>query len=400
MEENKLTIEQLRIKGTKIPTLDDSVRFNILCDIADSWATGRKFVGKVSHGSNYRNEEECILIENEGYDGVAHYEIPISEFYRLGMIKEIKYTKQYVINNRVAIKVNSAEEGKQVVKTLGLKFSGDFKIYSYNDFYLAVYYPFDGEINYCSEGHYREKGYEIIDYKTFIEHNKQEKEMKKVIGYKLVKKEYAEAAVQIEGNLKIGLAIKDDQILDSQHAKSVEKLRKAGVLELWFEEVYEEEFKEGSYIYVKNSGFRIGSCKVSIKEGDIKKIKSFNNDTDYTQNIQFTDGSYGGADGNLYTRYLRLATPEEITKATEKVMKIGNFELKVTSEGIFHATEDITKYTESLINSFRNVILNSKFHGCDCHVKEIIFSKTGCRSTETKYSEWENVWTEYNKLKK
>ncbi len=67
---------------------------------------------------------------------------------------------------------------------------------------------------------------------------------KKLIGYKLKESclDYADAVLEIEGGYSIGTAIKNGQILGVGRSGE-EKLKKAGVLDLWFEKVYEEEPK-------------------------------------------------------------------------------------------------------------------------------------------------------------
>lgn len=71
---------------------------------------------------------------------------------------------------------------------------------------------------------------------------------KKIIGYRLIKPEYTEAALKIEGNFWISHGIRTGQILYSGRKESVEKLKNAGVLDLWFEPVYEEEKKEKEFL--------------------------------------------------------------------------------------------------------------------------------------------------------
>lgn len=68
-----------------------------------------------------------------------------------------------------------------------------------------------------------------------------------LIGYKLIKPEYTEAACKIEGYNFIGEHIRDGKtiLIKSEHgsdrSKGFEKLHRAGVLDLWFSPVYQEQ---------------------------------------------------------------------------------------------------------------------------------------------------------------
>lgn len=69
-------------------------------------------------------------------------------------------------------------------------------------------------------------------------------ETREITGYKLVKEEYALAAVRIEGYLFTGDSNITDRIFRlEKHKDAIEKWRKAGVLGLWFEPVYKEDKK-------------------------------------------------------------------------------------------------------------------------------------------------------------
>lgn len=92
----------------------------------------------------------------------------------------------------------------------------------------------------------RKEGYTEINFEQFQAIvNK-----KRIIGYKLIKPEYAKAAIDIEGNRCIGNNILKEQILKAEYIESVNKLKDAGVLDLWFEPVYENisKFKIGDYV--------------------------------------------------------------------------------------------------------------------------------------------------------
>jgi hypothetical protein len=94
---------------------------------------------------------------------------------------------------------------------------------------------------------------EVIKFYKTQKINMQEK---KLIGYKLIKPEYAEVVLELEGRSFIGSDVKNGQILHCDHTESVNKLKKVGVLDLWFEPVY-EQIKPTFKQYSLESGFTV-----------------------------------------------------------------------------------------------------------------------------------------------
>lgn len=151
---------------------------------------------------------------------------------------------------------------------------------------------------------------------------------KKIIGYKLIKPEYQEAAEKIGdfSNFKTfeDYVMKENFYWVNEYRIIKEKLKTAGVLDLWFEPVYEPE------------------------------------------------------------------------KLKEIIVNMGQFNLKVTKEGIFHKEENIIKFVKKL-NTFYTK-LPSKFANYDCIVDEITFKKTGCESNITKATSWIDCYEKYEEL--
>jgi len=94
---DKYTIEQLRTKGTKIQFTKPIV---VNCKW---WATDHDMLkdfssisGIVSFGSDIRNGKECINIEKKEYSRDGYWQIYISEFERLGMLKMEKPKKFWI----------------------------------------------------------------------------------------------------------------------------------------------------------------------------------------------------------------------------------------------------------------------------------------------------------------
>lgn len=92
---------------------------------------------------------------------------------------------------------------------------------------------------------------------------------KKIIGYKLIKPEYTEAALKISGKSIAG--DEDDLLLLDQYPDSIKAWRQAGVLDLWFEPVYESEEKT----------IDMGGFKLTVKDG-----KCFHKTEDITQYVK------------------------------------------------------------------------------------------------------------------
>lgn len=142
-----------------------------------------------------------------------------------------------------------------------------------------------------------------------------------IVGYKLIKPEYESAAAKIIGNEGAKLINLGDRNFDI-NSIVCDKLREAGVLDLWFAPVY---------------------------------------------------------------------------KSYEKFIKMGDaFDLRVTSKGIYHNSENITDYVSSVVYWYKNI--PTKFSKYDFIVDDVILSKTGCEVEKTSIKEWIAVWKEYINL--
>lgn len=129
----------------------------------------------------------------------------------------------------------------------------------------SYYYNFDGEkLEDWDSGGYNTQKYELVTIEQLKKHYLQKSEEtnqqppimenkeKKIIGYKLVKKEYLEAVkVMVSDSWTWNYA--EENILKSgwhfaapdREGEGIASIfRKAGVLDLWFEPVYEIEYKE------------------------------------------------------------------------------------------------------------------------------------------------------------
>ncbi len=127
-------------------------------------------------------------------------------------------------------------------------------------------------------------------------------ETKELIGYKLIKPEYQEAACKIAGTKDLKLLDSGISIGARSHPKI--KLEEAGVLDLWFEKVFKKEEK--------------------YKVGDWVSFYSETNKKLHTAKIRKLGSSYHYlSDGTEpFVHLLRKATEEEITAATEKYITL------------------------------------------------------------------------------
>jgi hypothetical protein len=75
---------------------------------------------------------------------------------------------------------------------------------------------------------------------------------KKIIGYKLTKPQFKEAVLKIAtfGGPYNFLGTDLGEKIDIKKPENIQLLKEAGVLDLWFEPVYEPEFKVGNWVTI------------------------------------------------------------------------------------------------------------------------------------------------------
>lgn len=212
-----------------------------------------------------------------------------------------------------------------------------------------------------------------------------------IIGYKLTKPEYKEAALKICGISGFSISLEYDFKYNSVCSTI---LKEAGVLDLWFEPVYKEEFKVGDWVIATGENHTENNKNFPTNIAwKISKIES-DNDKPHIQYISVDKSSTTISGISTDNTSIRKATPEEIEKAKTKVVRMGGekgFDLTIHDKKIYHNNEDITGYVEviyTLYNS-KNV---KKIEGYDFHIKDIILSKTGCENKETLLSEWLSLY--------
>jgi hypothetical protein len=126
-----------------------------------------------------------------------------------------------------------------------------------------------------------EEGFTLLSLEDFKKYvlKKENKMEKKLIGYKLKSDciKYADAVLKLEGNRYIGQGIKTNCILDITSTESVEALKNFGVLDLWFEEVYETVKTLPTINGYKGQKVDANSVKygcVTIRVSDLRDIAS------------------------------------------------------------------------------------------------------------------------------
>jgi hypothetical protein len=90
---------------------------------------------------------------------------------------------------------------------------------------------------------------------------------------------------------------------------------------------------------------------------------------------------------------------EPIYKHQETTVQMNEvFDLKITNEGIFHKSDNITEYVEQMYKWYLSI--PAQFDSYAFEIKEVVLSKTGCQSNETTVEKWIEVWNEYLRINK
>lgn len=197
----------------------------------------------------------------------------------------------------------------------------------------------------------------------------------KLLGYKLIKPEYAQAVLNIEGHLTIGTAIKIDQLLCKPEA--IAKIKAAGVLDLWFEPVYESDIlKEGDYIvFLKSFDGK--------PEGSIRKITSFYGDhyngrsSDKKPSkgwVKYNDGSFRWQGNGYYLdEDFRLATKEEI-ESFYNLPEINGYQGKLKEDLLIYGCAEIPVewfHDNEGTRSIKSLVLSSNVEINEFQVEQI-----------------------------
>jgi hypothetical protein len=154
------------------------------------------------------------------------------------------------------------------------------------------------------------KGYVEITFEQFKKYElKQETMGREIIGYK-IKEQYVDFAINLlqPKNFDRNHFLNAEINFTNSDNRWYNTILKAGVLDIWFEPVYGEEFKVGDWVTLNNES--------NIKYNHVGQITEL----DIQKNIYWW-GTLGYSSG---AENLRKATPEEIEEAT--TIKIGDYE--------------------------------------------------------------------------
>lgn len=139
---------------------------------------------------------------------------------------------------------------------------------------------------------------------------KQDNMEKKLIGYKLIKPEmYKVSSIILYGNTSGSEQLKEVVISKS----NIILLKKAEVLDLWFEPVYEEEFKVGDWVLLSNNANGWGSLSENVNN-KILQITKINSSDKPERGGRY----FFGSGITVGQEIVRKATPEEILDSMVK----------------------------------------------------------------------------------
>ncbi len=231
-------------------------------------------------------------------------------------------------------------------------------------------------------GNYLLRGVYEDDY-ILIDNNSNKTNMeKKIIGYKLKFVEYKDAV----------RVISDDNEFDfdlfkrewQQYPSTKKKLERAKLLNVWFEPVYEDEYKVGDWVYVIQA--QSGAMGANDRIGQVSNEKNKASGLGYGLLVNI-DGRVWGIGDNYKVRH---ATPEEIQNESTKTINIG-FEVKIKNKRAFVGNDDITEFIIDMMYTYNQT---KSFGGFTVDLKDITFSRTGCKSVDTKLSDWKKIYDE------
>lgn len=257
------------------------------------------------------NSEYCKYSQFKAPIYATFIEVPLSEIQQY--LPEGHPDKEFVLPEKWCVLRDTKEKdqilSKWANKDSGTSFHGGWgdRNYIHSDNIDESRSPRSGR---------KTPGYTEITFEEFKKYVLKQDDMKEeIIGYKLKEdcKQYEEAAPIIM-NANWG-----EPKYHVTSSRCIKDLRKAGILELWFEPIYREEFKVGDYIFLYD-------LKKSEFNGDVVKITDISPNSFHEKWINHTPRSFsGGGFGYLpFKNNCRLATPEEIKKTlVEEAIKRG-----------------------------------------------------------------------------
>lgn len=358
-----LNMEKKENKGKKIYSLEDLFHSNVVIylDSKEEYDILKEALTKANLQAIYKNGGLCL------WNGQHCYNLEIGQwsssssktdpgYYKRATIvtlNQIDFTKRiysleelYGPNNLVYL--NDKSEYDRLNKALdsvpGSKVFGKGLAYWAGPCcYCLASHTFSSTSSKTDVGGYREHS-NII---TFDQIDlKEEKKMKKITGYKLVKKEYVAASEKI-----MGVPYGSYQTYTVTVQSCIDSLRTAGVLDLWFEPIYEDEFKPGDWITIRSSYDLAPGCQ-GVDAGTYQVVadKSNNGLSDDSRGIIINfNGRLWRIDGTF-----RKATQSEIDSVS--IFKIKGYEAKFEKNCVRFGCQ---RYTNDEILKFADILAKS-----------------------------------------
>jgi hypothetical protein len=321
------------------------------------------------------NNQFCVLNCCTPNDGYIH-EINYGEFDNNKVIvlykatkKEVlkyypneKFEDEFILPKNWYVEVPNDLENKILLNNWKIKQKYNDDLFENNQ-YAHVDFQGSGFTNLVLRRNYVEITFDQFkQYVLKIEKNNMEN--KKIIGYKLIKR--------IPG-LQTGVVFTskvDNEWIFENYNFNNEEIQDTE----FFEPVYENEFKVGDWVtFWSEIDKKLYSSKIK----------------------EWTPHNYCKLENGLepFKHLIKKATPEEIEKATEKVISMnGKFNLTIKNKKVYHKLEDITDYVLCIGETYNPYNLKHIYSRYDFCIKDMILSKTGCQSQETYLSHWLKVY--------
>lgn len=266
-----------------------------------------------------------------------------------------------------------------------------FKTLSYTGLYNIV-----NSIN--NRTYHRLIGNSVREKTELLLEQFKENPSQKIIGYKLTKPEYMEFANVLVKEKTTTHIYKTDVVVElSYHKDAFLIWEKAGVLDLWFEPVYEikeEKFEVYDWVTVisdetYNYGHSCGQEKPII--GNSYQVSESLMEGYITLSVPNSNWEKI----SLKASDLRKATPEEIESATQETIHMAeNFDLTIKNKRVYHKTEDITTYVKAMGEWYYSIPTSlDKYH---FQIDDITLRRTGCQPKTTSIKQWLEI---YEKIK-
>jgi len=372
-----------RIPGTKLPKLPNDIEFKTLFWYGfkhDRFCFNKiKDCTLISYGYIKHENEDCILVEKENYDGKNYWIFKESDLINLtkDMNKQNNLPKYWVVEN------TNNDDFKVVLNYLSNTY---MEYWTGKDF---TYYGYDGSAYYNGTNAYHnlenfKNNPTVLTLEQFKKAIGIEEEF--VLPEKWCVKETPEIchwAKQIFGcsNIYFGdryLCIKRD--LYPKFDSYLFLIDKTGYTEITF-----EQFKK--YVLKMENNKKIIEYKVKEQFSKFSEalFSECKNDTkggfgrfDFDSNVKLFFKEAGVLD-----LWFEPVYEEEV-----KTINMGSFNLTVKDKKVFHKNEDITDFVKDM----RNYKILQNLGRYTAEIEDITFSATGCKNTPTKLSDWLKVY--------